>query len=130
MKWTKNFTMTESYYVDTYALIELILGNPNYKQYAGCEAVLTQVNIFELFFYVLRTQNETAAYAVTGGYEHLVRNMLTSDVLRAAKLKFVHKKKKLSMADCIGYETARRLGIKFLTGDKAFKDMKNVEFVA
>ena len=41
------------------------------------------------------------------------------------RLKFKH----MSFPDVIGYVVAKRLGIKFLTGDNDFKDMKNVEFV-
>ena len=33
------------------------------------------------------------------------------------------------MVDCIGYMTAKRLGVKFLTGDREFEGMDNVEFV-
>ena len=45
------------------------------------------------------------------------------------KLRLKHKKRDLSMTDCIGYAIAKRLGIKFLTGDKEFKDFENVEFI-
>ena len=38
-------------------------------------------------------------------------------------------KRKLSMTDCIGYMMAKQWGIKFLTGDKEFEDMENVEYV-
>ena len=33
------------------------------------------------------------------------------------------------MTDCVGYVVAKRVGVKFLTGDREFKDMPNVEFV-
>ncbi len=33
------------------------------------------------------------------------------------------------MTDCIGYIFAKQLGIKFLTGDKEFENLDNVEFV-
>ena len=42
-------------------------------------------------------------------------------------LKTTHRK--LSIPDAIGYTVARRLNIKFLTGDKDFEGMENVEFV-
>lgn len=48
-------------------------------------------------------------------------------MLVVARLK--HQQKDLSIADCVGYVTAQRLGVKFLTGDKAFKGMKNVGWV-
>ena len=38
-------------------------------------------------------------------------------------------KRKPSYIDCIGYMVAKRLNIKFLTGDKDFEDLDNVKFV-
>ena len=43
--------------------------------------------------------------------------------------RFNNLKKDISMTDCIGYFLAKSLGIKFLTGDKEFENMKDVEFV-
>ena len=39
------------------------------------------------------------------------------------------KNKDMSMPDAIGYVIAKRLEIKFVTGDNDFKDIPNVEFV-
>ncbi len=50
-------------------------------------------------------------------------------IKEAAFLRVEHRKKNISMADCIGYCLARVLGIKFLTGDKEFEHFENVEFV-
>ncbi len=47
----------------------------------------------------------------------------------ASRLKLQYKRRNLSMTDCIGYTIAKNLGIKFLTGDKEFQDLENVEFV-
>lgn len=38
------------------------------------------------------------------------------------------KRKDLSYADCIGYTYAKRHGMKFLTGDRQFERMQNVEY--
>ena len=51
------------------------------------------------------------------------------DIKKAAELRAEHKKRDLSMTDCIGFALAERLGIKFLTGDKEFENFDNVEFV-
>ena len=40
-----------------------------------------------------------------------------------------YKKFDLSYADCLGYVISKKLNIRFLTGDKQFKDLPNVEFV-
>jgi hypothetical protein len=37
--------------------------------------------------------------------------------------------KKLSLVEALGYSYSRKLGIKFLTGDKEFIEMENVEYV-
>ena len=42
---------------------------------------------------------------------------------------FKNKNKQLSIPDAIGYIIANRLNIKFLTGDEAFRNIENVEFV-
>ena len=43
--------------------------------------------------------------------------------------RFLNKKSNLSYIDCIGYITAFKKEVKFVTGDDQFKNMKNVEFV-
>jgi len=35
----------------------------------------------------------------------------------------------ISYADAVGYSLALEMGIKFLTGDKEFRDLDNVEYV-
>ena len=47
----------------------------------------------------------------------------------AAEFKLANKSRNLSMADCIGYKLSEFLGIKFLTGDRQFEGLPNVEFV-
>ena len=47
----------------------------------------------------------------------------------AIRFRKEHKKKDLSYTDCIGYIYAKRNNLKFLTGDKEFENMDNVEFV-
>ena len=44
------------------------------------------------------------------------------------KFRYNNKKKEMSMTDCISYFMAKELGIKFLTGDKEFENLENVEF--
>ena len=61
----------------------------------------------------------------------MVQTLQTNNeiVKEAAKLKLMFSKQDLSMADCIGYIKAKQLGIKFLTGDKQFEFLPDVEFV-
>ena len=50
--------------------------------------------------------------------------------IHAAKFRKKYYKRNLSYADCLGYILAKKLGFRFLTGDEAFKNVENTEFVA
>ena len=50
-------------------------------------------------------------------------------IFDAMKFRLKRKNQNLSYADCIGYTLAGKHNLKFLTGDKEFKNMENVEFV-
>jgi len=52
-----------------------------------------------------------------------------NSIKEANEFKLKNKKKKLSYIDCIGYILAKKRNVKFLTGDKEFKEFENVEFV-
>jgi predicted nucleic acid-binding protein len=53
-----------------------------------------------------------------------------NEVIKSANaLKAKHNKSNLSYVDCIGYVIAKSRNVRFLTGDKEFSEMENVEFV-
>jgi uncharacterized protein len=118
--------MTKMFY-DTYAVIENIKGNPGILQYGDFAVVLTKLNLFEIYYWVLRTQNAKQAAYFLQKYSAFAADYDESVIAEAAQLKL--RDKQLSMADCIGYTVARQLGIKFLTGDKAFAKLPQLEFV-
>ena len=39
------------------------------------------------------------------------------------------KDRGVSITDCVSYIIAKKLGINFLTGDREFEDIENVEFI-
>jgi len=47
-------------FADTYALIELLKGNPNYESYSDVELVSTEFNILELAYALFRDYAEGA----------------------------------------------------------------------
>ena len=49
------------------------------------------------------------------------------DIIKA--MDFKSKNRNLSIPDAIGYTVAKRLNIKFLTGNEDFRNFDNVEFV-
>ncbi len=116
-------------FFDSYAIIEMLDGNEKFKKYST-EIIFTNVlNLSEVFYSLLRRVDlRTANYLIESFDFEFIE--VTRDVaLGAATFKYENKKRKLSYADCIGYITSLKKGMKFLTGDKEFKNFDNVEFV-
>jgi predicted nucleic acid-binding protein len=117
---------------DTYALIELLKGNPGYYQYIESNIVTTEFNILELTYALFRDLGRDKASDVIDLMRGKVDVVLTGDAdyLNASHFRLSANKngKKLSLVDALGYSCSRRLGIKFLTGDSEFYGMENVEF--
>ena len=115
------------YFFDTYALIELTKNNPNFIKYADEFVTTTIFNLVELYYSILRDYNEEKAEDVYYRYKECAIQVNDDIIFEASKLKL--KNKNLSYTDCIGYCLALKNNLKFLTGDKEFKGMDNVEFV-
>jgi len=121
--------MSEIYFFDTYALIEIIKGNENYEKYAGSNILLTKLNLFELYYALLRDFDEKTAELFINKYEQFAVDFDKLIIGAAAKFRLANRLKNLSMTDCIGYVVAIKYGVKFLTGDKEFASLPNVEFI-
>jgi len=119
----------ESFFFDSYAFFEILKANKNYAKYTESEIITTKLNLFELCLGVLREKGETEAKEVLDLYYPFAIDFDELVIEEAAKLKNQLNKRNVSMTDCIGYVLSRRLGIKFLTGDKEFEDFEDVEFV-
>lgn len=119
----------DNYFFDSYAVIEILTSNKNYQNYLNKNIVLTKLNLFEIYHGVLRDSGEKEAEDVIKKYSLHIIDYDIGVIKEAVKFRLDHKKRNLSMADCIGYVVAKKLGIKFLTGDKEFEGMPNVEFV-
>ena len=114
---------------DTYALIELLGGNPNYKPYLNHILITTQFNLIELYYHFLQDYGKETADKYLDLYSKFVIPITDSSIRKGMELKLKYKKENLSYVDCIGYALALELGIKFLTGDQKFENKDNVEFV-
>ena len=117
------------YFFDSYAVIELIRGNPRYARHTQEEVTLTIFNIAEIYWSALNKLGEEAAEEIYEQYKFSLVE-INDDILKSAmKFRKQHKSKNFSYTDCIGYIYALKNNLKFLTGDKEFKGMDNVEFV-
>ena len=119
--------MNDFFFLDTYAMFEFIYGNKNYDKLKKNRFVTSIFNLAELNYNLRKEFSQRESDRLTNEYSELLVMVETGDVINAGDLK--SKNRNLSIPDCIGYVIAKRIGAKFLTGDKAFEKMKNVEFV-
>ncbi|MFH0876239.1 MAG: PIN domain-containing protein [archaeon] len=117
------------YFLDTYAIIEIIRGNPNYKEFFDAEIVTLKVNLAELAYHFLVSGDEKAMIEYSEKYSIIAKDIPFDIIVDAVKLKHAHKKSNLSYIDCLGYTYAKKNNCVFLTGDKEFEKTENVRFV-
>jgi uncharacterized protein len=117
------------YFFDTYAIIGIFEDLVGYKKYKEEEIFTSVLNLGELFYYFLRIEKEDIGKEWFNILSRTAKNVNSELILEAMKMKYKYKKRKMSMADCVGYITAKNMDLKFLTGDKEFEDLPNVEFI-
>lgn len=115
------------YFFDTYAFFEIINGNPNYSAYLENEAVTTAFNLAELNYGLKKGMSKLLSDEYISKYWQYAVEVTLDDIKNAMDLKT--NKRKLSIPDAVGYTVAKRLNVKFLTGDSDFEGMENVEFI-
>lgn len=118
------------FFADSYALIDFAKGNPVYEKYfKEHEIITTKMNLFELYYAVLADGSKENAGKYFDFF--LAKTVQPADltIKKAAQFKFSHKKQNISYIDALGYETAYENQVKFLTGDRQFEQLPNVEFV-
>lgn len=125
----RDMTETKIFLADTYALIEILGGNTNYKPYMGHILITTRFNLVELYYHFLHDYDKETADRYLRLYSKFVVPVSYSSIRFGMQFKLEHRKEKVSYVDCIGYALALELGIRFLTGDGKFEDKHNVEFV-
>ena len=118
-----------AYFFDSYAIIELENGNPNYQKYSSYPITITIFNLAEIYWNFVSKLEETEANKLYEDYRKAIVEIPDETLKKAIKFRKENKKKNLSYTDCIGYIYALENKMRFLTGDREFKDMKNVEFV-
>lgn len=118
-----------NYFFDTYAMFEMIHGNRNYLPYKNALAITTKLNLMELHYRILMLYGREYAEKAYNKFLEITIE-LTDDIIKQAnEFKLKNRKKKLSYVDCVGYVLARINRAKFLTGDKEFEKIDDVEFV-
>ena len=119
-----------TFFFDTYALYEIIEGGENYKRYTkSIVIVTTKLNLMELFYGLLIRYDEKIANNFYEKFLPYCTGIEDNTIKKAMIFRALNKKRNLSYVDYIGYILAKQRNVKFLTGDKEFENMDNVEFV-
>ena len=115
------------YYLDTNALAAIAEGNPKFVKFMEGDFIISDITLAEFYGIVLKEFNElTANY----WYKKLSPYSKPADKLIMVKsIKFNHQNKKLSFFDCVGYVFSVENNHTFVTGDKGFEKMANVELI-
>ena len=121
------------YLADTYALIEILKGNPRYKDYPAETLFTTEFNLLELSYALVRdfgVEDAEKILEIVKSSVSIISPGLYHYVL-ASEMRLRERKngKKFSLIDCLGYVVAKTMEMKFLTGDREFEGMENVGFV-
>lgn len=120
----------DTFFFDTYAFIEMIVGNPAYQKFSNGVGVITsKLNLMELYYTLLLKYDQKVADKYFAFLMPFAIETDNETIKEAMIFRHAHKKRGLSYADCIGYVLARKHGVPFLTGDKEFADLEGVEFV-
>ncbi len=119
-----------AFFFDSYALIEIYERNPKYKKYSKVNVVTSYFQIYEVYHSLIR--NSYSSEEIKDFFEFLQNLCIELKfewIPMSVELRRKYSKRDLSYADCLGYVIAEELKIKFLTGDKEFEDLPNVEFI-
>lgn len=119
----------KTFLFDTYALYEILHGSQSYSSYKKVNVLTTKLNLMELHFILLRTYGVEIAEKAFEKFNKFCISFSDEDIKNSNQLKLSINKRNVSYIDCLGYILSKKLEVKFLTGDKAFQDLENVEFV-
>ena len=119
----------KKYFFDTYAVIELVSGNSFYARFINEAPTITIFNLAEIYYSAINNLDESKAEKIYEKYSCCVVHVSDKILKEAMKFRKNNKKRNLSYTDCIGYVYATENDMIFLTGDKEFENLENVEFV-
>ena len=110
-------------------MLEIVKCNASYKKYLDDELYTTILNLYEFYYNVLKDHEEKVAMEMFYRFYGFMMGIEDEEIFLASSFKLQQRKQRISYVDALGYVIARNNNMRFLTGDKEFKDMPNVEFV-
>lgn len=117
------------FFFDTYAIIEVIKENQAYFRFKECPIVTSILNLGELYYALIKDFGEDFAEEWHDKLKPMALDVTLPEVIGGMKFKYKKKKVNFSFVDCVSYAMAKEHKLIFLTGDKEFAGLPNVEFV-
>lgn len=117
------------YFFDTYAIIEIIKESKAYEPYLDEEITTSLLNVGELYYSLIKEYDKKTADYWAVKLEYCCLDFDVRVITEAMDFRFKSKPKKFSFIDCVGYIMSKRNKLVFLTGDKEFEYIPNVEYV-
>jgi predicted nucleic acid-binding protein len=114
--------------LDTYALVEIYLGNEKLVGYLNVDFVITDVTLAEFYGVLLREEDERVADYWFKKLERYSKSIDKETLVEAVKFKYAHKKTNISFFDAVGYIFSMKNGCYFVTRDKEFEEFDFVEY--
>lgn len=110
-------------------MLEMVKGNASYKKYLDEELFTTILNLYEFYYNVLKEYDDKVAMEMFYRFYGFVMGIADEEIFLASSYKLEQRKRRISYVDALGYVIAKNHNMRFLTGDKEFKGMADVEFV-
>ncbi len=118
-----------TYFYDTYAIIELIEGSFSYSKFQDFKITTSVLNVGEVYTIFLRNEGKNKADQWFENFNFELIEITPQVIVEAAYFRYTNRKKDLSITDSVGYTLSVKHNMKFLTGDRQFENIPNVEFV-
>ena len=116
-------------FFDSYAIIALAENEPSYDKYREIEIITSILNIGEIYQIILRKQGKEPADEWFKKINFKLLEITPEIIVEAVNFRHVNKKNDISLPDAVGYILSLKHNLKFLTGDRQFEHLPNVEFV-
>ena len=114
--------------LDTYALVEIYLGNEKFAEYLNADFIINDLTLAEFYGVLLKEYGEGEAELWLKKLERYSVQVTRRVLVEAIKFRQEHKKQNVSFFDAVGYVFSLKNGYHFVTGDKEFENLPNVEF--
>ena len=115
--------------LDTYALMEVSVGNQKFSELMKEEFVITDLTMAEFYVVLVNKHNKQTAEYWHRKLAAFCKPLTRQTLIQALVFREENKKQDISVFDAAGYTFAKDNNHTFVTGDKAFKGKEAVLFL-